>query len=136
MRRFVLAATGLFVAGSAAADDLTGVDRFLCATAEVILCVEDGECFTIPPAEVDVPEFVIVDLDGKMLSTTEASGLNRTTAIATANRTDGFIYLQGIDSGRAFSFVINEVTGHITAAVSRDGAAVAVFGACTDADVE
>ena len=135
MGRFILAA-GLLLGSAAAADNLAGVDRFLCATAEVILCVEDGECFTIPPAEVDVPEFVIVDIDNKTLSTTRASGLNRTTAVATVTRAEGFIYMQGVDAGRAFSFVVNEATGHITAAVSRDGAAVAVFGACTDADVE
>jgi hypothetical protein len=136
MARFVLAMAGLLVGGAAAADNLAGVDRFLCATAQVIVCVEDGECFTVPPAEVDVPEFVIFDVRNKALSTTQASGLNRTTAVASVTRADGFIYMQGVDTGRAFSFVVNEATGHITAAVSRDGAAVSVFGACTDADVE
>lgn len=38
-------------------------------------------------------------------------------------------------SGRAFSFVIDEATGHMTVAVSRDGLSVSVFGACTDADI-
>ena len=90
----------------------------------------------IPPSEVDVPEFVIVDVKGKMLSTTKASERNRRTAVQTANRADGYIYLQGIDLGRAFSFVIDEATGHVTVAVSRDGVSVTVFGVCTNADVD
>ena len=33
--------------------------------------------------------------------------------------------------GRAFSWVIDEATGRVTAAIATDGSAVAVFGACT-----
>jgi len=33
--------------------------------------------------------------------------------------------------GRAFSWVITEQTGQVTAAVAVEGLAVAVFGACT-----
>jgi len=52
------------------------------------------------------------------------------------SRTDGKIFLQGVENGRAFSFVINEITGSLTVALSRDGVAVAVFGSCTNAKVE
>lgn len=42
--------------------------------------------------------------------------------------------LEAIDFGRAFNFVIDEVTGRMTVAVTLDGLSVTVFGACTDAD--
>ena len=48
---------------------------------------------------------------------------------------DGLIYLQGIEGARAFSFVIDESTGSLTASIARDGISVNVFGACTDADL-
>lgn len=134
MKRLVVASAGL-LGSIAAADDLRGVDRLLCATAAVIVCAEEVECFTIPAWEIDVPEFVVIDLDGKMLSTTKASQQNRSTPIAAISRADGNIYLQGIEGGRAFSFVIHEETGHVTVAVSRDGLTVTVFGACTDAEI-
>jgi hypothetical protein len=66
---------------------------------------------------------------------TKASQENRTSPITTLSRTDGNIFLQGIEGGRAFSFVIDEETGRVTVAVSRDGLTVTVFGACTDTDV-
>ena len=49
-------------------------------------------------------------------------------------RQDGVLFIQGIESGRAFSFVVEELTGILTASVARDGVSVSVFGACTDAD--
>jgi hypothetical protein len=134
MKRLIVASTGL-IGSVAAADNLQGVDRLLCATTEVVVCAEELECFTIPAWEIDVPEFVVVDVKNKMLSTTKASQQNRSTPIATLSRADGNIYLQGIENERAFSFVIDEETGHVTVAVSRDGLTVTVFGACTDADI-
>jgi hypothetical protein len=45
------------------------------------------------------------------------------------------IVLQGVEAGRAFSFVIDEATGLLTVAVASDGMSVSVYGACTDADI-
>jgi hypothetical protein len=100
-----------------------------------MVCAEGGECFPVPAWEIDIPEFVVVDTRNKTLSTTKASQLNRTTPITALSRADGNLYLQGIEGGRAFSFVIHEETGHVTVAVSRDGVTVSVFGVCTDADI-
>jgi hypothetical protein len=47
----------------------------------------------------------------------------------------GSLCLQGIEGARAFSFVIDESTGSLTASIARDGISVNVFGACTDADL-
>ena len=41
-----------------------------------------------------------------------------------------------MEAGRAFSFVIDEVTGLLTAALADDGLSLSVFGDCTDADVK
>ena len=131
MKRSIIASAGLLIGGSIAADNLTGADRLLCATGELVACIEGDDCYTILPEEVDVPQFIVVDLAGKMLSTTKASERIRTTPIRTLNREDGLIYLQGTENGRAFSFVIDEATGHATAAVARDGIAVTMFGNCT-----
>jgi hypothetical protein len=87
------------------------------------------------PWELDMPQFVVIDLKKKLLSTTKASGENRSTPINYLLRQDQEIILQGVEAGRAFSFIIDELTGLLTAAVARDGVSVAVYGACTDADI-
>lgn len=113
------------------ADDVSGADNLLCSAVQVTQCHADGECLSSPPWELNVPQFIVVDLGNKKLSTTEASGENRTTPIKNLERDGGLIFLQGVENGRAFSFVIAEETGMASIAVARDGMAVTVFGACT-----
>ena len=135
MKLKMLACLPLVFVASAFADDLTKSDKLLCAAAEITVCFELDECYPVVAEEIDMPTFVVVDLKTKQLLTTKASRENRSTAVATVARENGRIYLQGIERGRAYSFVINEETGHLTVAVSRDGLSVSVFGACTDADI-
>ena len=136
MNKLMMIVVGLFVALSAWAEDLSDADEFLCSVASIVLCAENGECFDLQPWEADVPQFVVVDMKNKLISTTRASDEHRSSPIATMLRVNGEIVLQGIEAGRAFSFVIDESTGLVTVAIARDGVSVSVFGACTDADVK
>lgn len=123
---------GLVLAGNAAwADDLTGADRLLCASAQATVCFDDGECVVDLPWNLNVPEFIEVDLGAKRLATTAASGENRATPIEHLSRGDGMIVFHGYEMGRAFSWVIDERTGRATVALAADGRGVTVFGACT-----
>src|SRR5210317_921574 len=120
---------------SALADNLEGVDKMICAAGQVQICIENDMCYPANAAELDVPDFVIIDLKKKVISTTKASNQNRSTPLKYIERADGLVYLQGIEGGRAFSFMIDEATGRMTVSVARDGVAVSVFGACTDAEL-
>jgi len=117
--------------GEVLADDLTGASRFLCAAVQATRCTDGGDCTLDVPWNLNVPEFIEVDLDAKRLGTTAASGENRTTAIEHLTRRDGRIVVQGFENGRAFSWVITESTGRLAVAVATEGRVVAVFGACT-----
>lgn len=126
----LLALTTL-TAGPTAADSLSGIDQFLCTAVEATVCAVDGECFSGAPWNWNIPQFIEVDLARKQLATTKASGEDRVTPIKYQQREGGIIFLQGVERGRAFSFVITEETGLVTAAVAREGISVGVFGACT-----
>jgi hypothetical protein len=128
---FILILLLALVGGAVSADDLTGASRLLCAAVQATACVEDGECGIDLPWNLNIPDFIEVDLEAKRLSTTAASGENRATAIEHLTRQDGLIVFHGLELGRAFSWVISEETGRATVAVATDGASVAVFGACT-----
>jgi hypothetical protein len=119
------------LAGAAVADDLTGADRLLCSTTQATACGMAAECATLPPAELNIPQFVVVDVPSRQISTTAASGDNRRTTAQTVRREEGQIILQGYEGGRAFSFVIQEATGRASFASAADGRAVMVFAACT-----
>jgi len=128
----MLVSAGLALSGaSALADDLTGKNRMLCTAVQATRCLESGDCVVDLPWNMNIPQFIEVDLTARKLSTTKASGENRTTKIDQLRREDGMIVIQGFERGRAFSFVINEETGVLSAAVAAQGKVVAVFGACT-----
>ncbi len=135
MKKLVITITGMLAGGLAQADNLEGVDEMICAAVQVQICVENDTCYLATPAELNMPDFVVIDTQKKTISTTKASHEDRSTPFTNVARSDGLIYLQGIENGRAFSFVIEEATGQMTVAVSRDGIAVNVFGACTDTDL-
>ena len=126
-----LALTAGMASAPLAADDLTGAQRFLCTAVQVTACYDDGECLTVPPWELNIPQFIEVDLEARTLATTRASGQNRSTPIKNLEREEGQIVLQGFENDRAFSFLITEKTGMASIAVAREGLGVSVFGACT-----
>lgn len=135
MKNLAIACTGLLASSMAMADNLEGTDEFLCAAGHVQVCFENGECFSIAPWELSMPDFVVIDMKAKTVSTTKASGQNRSTPFTSVERSDGVISLQGVEAQRAFSFVIEEASGHMTVAIARDGLSVTVFGVCTDTDI-
>ena len=134
-KKIYIALAVLLAPAASIADDVSNSNKLLCSTSQLVVCFESGECITMQPWEIGVPQFVIVDTKKKLISTTKASGENRSTPIRTLQREDATIFLQGVEAGRAFSFSIDEQTGLLTVAVSRDGLTVSVFGACTDSDI-
>lgn len=134
MKSFVLISAFALVASAAFADNIENTDRLLCSTSRIIVCFEDGECVDALPWELNVPQFIIIDAKKMTLSTTKASNEARSTPIRTLLREEGTLILQGVEQGRAFGFVIDELSGLLTASLARDGMSVSVFGACTNAD--
>lgn len=135
MKKLVIAGVGALLTCTAGAESLEGVNEIICAPAEIRLCLEGDECYRVTPSDLDIPDFVIIDTKAKTISTTKGSGLNRSTEFSVVSRKDGLLYLQGIEDGRAFSFVIHEATGKLTGSVARDGFSVSVFGACASTDI-
>jgi len=127
----VVASVALVGAGTLAAEPVNGATRILCSSTNLGVCVDTGECEVGPAWTLDVPEFIEVDLAKKTLSSTEASGRNRVSHVVNMNRDGGSIVLQGVENGRAYSIAIEESTGRMTAAVTRDWLGVIVFGQCT-----
>jgi hypothetical protein len=121
----------VLVSTAAWADDVTGSDRILCTAIQATRCSMDEDCRTAPPWNWNIPQFIEIDFTEKRLATTAASGQNRATPFKNLEREDGIIYLQGVEGGRAFSFVIAESTGSLSVAVATEGGTTSVLGACT-----
>ncbi len=135
MKNLAIACTGILAGSVSIAENLEGADELLCAAGQAQVCFENGECISSAPWELSIPDFVVIDTNEKTVSTTKASGENRSSPFASVQKIDGIVYLQGIEGQRSFSFVIDEASGHMTVAIVRDGFSVTVFGMCTDSDI-
>jgi hypothetical protein len=119
-----------------AAERVSGADRLLCAAQQVTVCTPFAECSTGPSVDVDLPDFVVVDIAAKTLSTTAANERPRASPVRYLEREDGHIFLQGLENQRAFSIVVVEETGELSAAVSTTDLNISVYGVCTPLPAE
>lgn len=106
---------------------LDGSKPFLCALGRAVECDEDGDCEEGSPDDVNLPDFIWVDVPAKAL---REHGGERKTEILNHLRRDGQLILQGVQD-RAWSVSISEQTGRFTATSTADGVAFVLFGACT-----
>jgi hypothetical protein len=121
----------LLFASALIADVLKDSDRMLCVPGPVFHCLADRDCKSELPEDEQIPKFIEVDLKRETLSTTRASGQNRSTPIQHQSRAAGYVFLQGVENGRSFSMVISESTGDLTFVVAADGETATMFGDCT-----
>ena len=105
----------------------------LCAPVQASECRRDG-CSDASVWELNLPQFVEIDLVGKTINTTRSSSENRSTSIDSVKRDAGLIVLQGYEQGRAFSMVITESTGFATMGITVDDGGVLIFASCTRAN--
>lgn len=117
--------------GPVLADDLRDADRILCSTLSTSVCIAGGDCAEMPPGDLNIPQFIEIEVKTGKLATTAASGENRETIAPVRERADGRLLLQGAEGGRAFSLMIQESTGQASFASVADGRGVIVFAACT-----
>ena len=116
---------------TALGDDLSGANRLLCSVQQVNACFAGSGCSDTPAADLNIPQFIEVDVKARRLATTAASGENRQTVAQTAERSEGRLLLQGHELGRAFSLMVDEAAGHAVFASVAVDRSVVVFAACT-----
>ena len=130
-RCIAVVALVLFLSTPVAAESIAGADKFICATILQEICASDQPCTNGGPAwDTGLPEFLEVDVKQKAISTTQASGTDRSSKVD-LRRDNGLIIMQSYELGKALSILINESTGIATASVTSDGEVITVFAACT-----
>ena len=113
------------------AGDFDGSKPLLCAVIETIEYEPGGECQRGTAESIGIPQFVKINFQEKVISSTPESGPIRTTKIKNMERIEGKLILQGVQMGKAWSMVINEATGKAIISISDGMAGFIVIGACT-----
>lgn len=134
MRRLGLVPALLALATPSAAGDFDGSKDLVCVSQEAIECMSALGCERVTPDALGIPNFVAVDFGKKRLR--DATGASeRTTTIQSVRKVDGKTILQGAETGRGWSLVIDQRNGRMTATSSGvDDAGerfgFILFGAC------
>jgi hypothetical protein len=121
-------------AASAAADDLTGHDEFVCTAWHAVMCTTEGDCTPTEAWRLGMPDFLKVDLGEREMATPEGSEAPRFTTIESIGRNEGRIFLNGWQQSRGYTWVINEASGEGSLAIASDNSVVTLFTACAAID--
>ena len=124
----------LVPASALVADDLSGSDALLCYGLSAARCEVGSTCEPVEPWELNLPDFVKLDLRGKRAETTPTSAEQRETALQSVQRDNGRILIQGAQGERAFIWLITESSGEGTLSVAGHGQGLTVFTVCTAVD--
>jgi len=133
-KKLLTGLAGLLYCGAVFADDVSGSDSLLCYGLSAARCEIGEACEAVAPWQLNLPDFVKLDLRGKRIQTTAGSAEQRETPLQTVQRSNGKILIQGVQGERAFSWVISEMSGEGTLSVAGHGQGVTVFTVCTPVD--
>ena len=134
MRSAGVVLAALLLSSALLADDLTDSDSLVCYGWSAFVCSIEGECEATAPWQLDMPDFLRLDLRARVVTSTETAPEERETEIQTLVRENGTIVLQGREGERAYSWLIVEATGEGTLTMSTPGEGITVFTLCTPAE--
>jgi hypothetical protein len=112
------------------AEDTAGLKPMVCATLETYDCGFGENCTRASADDIDLPVFLNINFEEKIITGTMDDGSVRTTKIQKMEQLTGGIIIQGIENGLGFSLSYNSSTRKITGAVSGDQVGFVIFGAC------
>jgi hypothetical protein len=123
----------LFAPGNASAkDEIDGSANLLCAAFDVSACLEGGKCARGEARSFDMPEFMNVDFNKKMIHATYDAESDKTanSPIKNSEVSGNQLILQGVENNHGWTMAINRVNGRMSLAVVGDEVSFSIFGAC------
>ena len=124
---------GLMIASASLfAADFDGSKPMLCASLDVLECVDGRDCDMVSAESVDAPQFITVDLKNKELKL-DRSDRPQSAQLRNRENLNDRLVVQGVgtESGLAWTFSVHEETGRFVVSASGDEVAFIIFGACT-----
>ena len=116
----------------AAADGFDGSQPLICATNEAFECGPADQCLKGTADGMNVPQFIWLDFEQKMVRAKRPDGEERTSDIQGLTQNAGTLILHGVQDGLGWSMAITQAGGKMTLTAAGEQVAFVVFGACTE----
>jgi hypothetical protein len=127
----------LFVPGLVKAAGFDGSSPLFCAARIAMECTEIAGCERLSPNSGDVPSFIDIDFEAKIIRDRANPQSKRTSKIEHMKQIDGKLLLQGAEDGAegvrdgvAWSIAIQVDNGRMAMTASGDDVGFVVFVAC------
>jgi hypothetical protein len=121
-------ALAALLAPPAAAESLDASRALRCALAAATECDEAAQCADVALADIELPDVWRIDFAAKQLTSTDGQ---RTSPIAAVETLDAVLVLQGHQTGRGWTLVIDRATGHLAGAIAGAEGSFVLAGGCS-----
>lgn len=127
------ALAALIGATGASAEDpmITGKQNVICASQNIMACVDDAVCMQGKPSTFDMPTFMFVDVQTKAIRAVEADGSTVTSPIKTHEVTEQSAIMQGYENHRGWTLAVDKMDGSFTLSATGPDINFMIMGACT-----
>ena len=109
-----LVMTTALVSGGASAAGFDGRANLVCAAIDVVGCENGPGCLEGQARDFELPQFMFVDFQQKLVHATDESGKKKVSPIKNLDQTEKQIILQGVENHRGWSAAIDRQTGRMT----------------------
>jgi hypothetical protein len=103
----------------------------MCAFSDVYECETVAGCQRASLHAINIPEFIVVDLDKKQLTGASLTDEHRTEDIEGMTSDDKHIFLHGTQHEETWNVTITLETGALAGGITSSTSSFAVFGNCT-----
>ena len=119
------------LSGGASAAAFDGTANLVCAAIDVVGCVNGPGCMEGQAGTFELPQFMFVDFEKKLIRATGESGHKEVSPIKNFEQTEKQVILQGVENNRGWSAAIDRQTGRMTVTSAGSDVSFMIFGACT-----
>ena len=126
-----LGLTTTLLSGGALAGGFDGTASLVCATVDVVACTDGPVCMQGQAHTFDLPSFMFVDFENKVIRATDESGHKEVSPIRNFEQTKKQMILQGVENHRGWSLAIDRQTGRMTVTSAGPDVSFMIFGSCT-----
>ena len=121
-----------FFPTTVSAGPMDGSKNIVCAVVDVVGWTETGQCAAGTARGFELPQFVILDGDKKVIRAAyEAGHKDVSSAVKTMESSGDQLILQGVENGRGWDIAINTKSGAMSASGVGDAVSFLLFGSCT-----
>jgi hypothetical protein len=126
-----LGVTGGLLPQGLPAAQFDGSSNLICAATDVVGCVDGSACLQGQARAFELPEFMAIDFQQKVVRATDETGRKEVSPIKNIEQTGTQLILQGIENGHGWSIAVDQNTGRMTTLASGEDLGFIIFGACT-----